>query len=140
MIRALAVAGLLALAACSGAASPPELPPTPTGARPLQGNGAWETPYDLAVSRLHDQLEPRMGRVAVTDYLMPADATWPSVAAHYDRALTGWTPDERVSGPQRGYELRVWRRSPGQVIAVAWFDRRPTDEDPQILAVVVPRR
>lgn len=97
-------------------ASPALVPPP--GARPYERG-----PHDVAVldgiSAITEALRPTYGRLAFERWLVPGDATWDRVVAHYQAQLRpGWTTD-RLPDRLGGYRLRSWTGDAGQRVAVA---------------------
>ena len=118
LTRLVSISLLSILAACADSA--PSMPP-PEGARALPATGDHEVRTDLAVAGIYDGYGPHFGNMRATSYLLPEDASWSVVEAHYARMLQDWEADGRFPARTGRTSARTWVRG-DKVVVVELFD------------------
>ena len=113
---AMVAAPVLFAAACAPATE--VTPAPPADARPLTESGAHEQRLDDVTQELRDALEPRYGRLEIKAYRLPASATFPAIAAHYQGQLSGWGAEPALPRQIRAADGQAWKRGKA-VLAIA---------------------
>jgi hypothetical protein len=136
-IATMAAIPVLLTAACAPATS--AAPPSPPAeARPLEA-GAHDQRLDDVTQELRDALEARHGRLKIEAYRLPADASWSSMAAHYQGALSGWSPEPALPARIRAAHARAWTHG-GDLLAVALIDTPVAGQHSDYTVLVVANR
>lgn len=119
---------LASLGACSRPAPVNLDAIVPPGAQPLTERGSWDLDVMNAASSLDSALRPDFGTLDFKRWVLPADASWPTVQAQVQQLLgERWQPLSTLPEQGRGAHMRAWsERSAlrgGPVFALAWVDR-----------------